>query len=157
MPQPRKSPDRRQRTATKDLGKVRALPALQVRSMVQAADDRWPAGVQAEWVELWQSPIVSQFRDTDVPALRRLFDYRSALERAQAAFDAEPTSVGSTGQPVLSPWAAEIHRIEAQIQKLEDRFGLTPLSRLRLGVIVEEGVSLATRNQQLLEAFRKSS
>ena len=157
MPQPRKPADRRQRTVTKDLGKVTALPAVRQRGLAELVDPAWPAAVQAEWVELAQSPIAAHFRDTDQPALRRLFDYRAALERARIAFEVEPTSVGSTGQPVLSPWAAEIHRIESQIQKLEDRFGLTPLSRLRLGVIVEEGVSLAARNQQLLEAFRQSA
>lgn len=57
------------------------------------------------------------------------------------------------GQPVLSPWAAEIHRLESVISKLEDRFGLTPLARLRLGVSFEEGVSLAARNAQLLQGL----
>lgn len=155
---PEKKPtNRRQGRGTRDAGAVVALPPKQSALLARQVDPSWPATVQSAWVELWQSPLAGHVRDTDQPALRRLFDYRAALVRAQVAFDAEPTSVGSTGQPVLSPWAAEIHRLEGQIQKLEDRFGLTPLSRLRLGVTFEEGVSLAQRNSQLLQAFRAAN
>lgn len=57
----------------------------------------------------------------------------------------------------MSPWAQEIHRLEAAVSKLEERFGLTPMARLKLGVTYEEGVSLAHRNAQLLQAFREGN
>jgi Phage terminase, small subunit len=145
----------RQRGArTKDVGAVVALVPAQQSPMVAGADLAWRDEVRESWAELWSSPLAGQFRPTDVPALKRLFAYRSQLAEAQDRYAEEPTALGSMGQPVLSPWAAEVHRLEATVQKLEDRFGLTPMSRLRLGVTYEEGVSLASRNSQLLEAFR---
>jgi hypothetical protein len=83
-----------------------------------------------------------------------LFEYRHELADAQARYRAEPLVEGSTGQPVLSPFAAEVHRLEGVIAKLEDRFGLTPLARLRLGVTLEEGKSLASRNAALLAEWK---
>jgi hypothetical protein len=134
---------------------VLALPVQGVQAA--AGDLAWRDDVREAWGELWSSPLAGHFRPIDVPALRRLFGYRSRLLDAIKRFEADPESSGSMGQAVLSPWAAEVHRLEATVQKLEDRFGLTPMSRLRLGVTYEEGVSLATRNAQLLEAFRRGN
>lgn len=155
MPTPKKTPERRQRGArTKDVGNVVALASKAVSPAVASADLNWQPVVVEAWAELWSSPLAGLIRPTDLPALRRLFDLRNRLIWAYDAYDENPTTTGSMGQSVLSPFAAEAHRLEAEIEKLEDRFGLTPLARLRLGVTFEEGVSLASRNAQLLEAFR---
>ena len=74
---------------------------------------------------------------------------------ADEQFDLEPIVVGSTGQPTMSPWAAERHRLMAAIDKLEDRFGFSPLARLRLGVQFEEGVNLAGRNAELIAKLQQ--
>ena len=154
MPAQRKPAERRQRGArTKDVGSVVVLAP----KSGPPAPLEWRNEVQAEWVELWSSPMTQVFKPTDLPVLRRLFDYRSRLAEALERFDAEPESVGSMGQPVVSPWAAEIHRLESTIEKLEDKCGLSPMARLRLGITFEEGVSLASRNAQLLEAFRQAN
>jgi hypothetical protein len=158
MPQPRKPADRRQRgDRTKDIGVVRALPS--VAPVVPAPDTTWRAEVVEAWNDFWCSPLAGPnvLRPTDAPALRRLFVYRSRLLDALDSMDVEPIVSGSTGQPTMSPWAAEIHRLESAVSKLEERFGLTPMARLKLGVTYEEGVSLAHRNAQLLQAFRESN
>lgn len=155
MPQPRKPVERRQRGArTKDVGTVARLPVALAASAPLPAE-HWAPPVAEGWHEFWSSPLADPkvLKPTDVPALRRLFELRHQLELARERFDAEPEVAGSMGQPVLSPWAAEIHRLESVISKLEDRFGLTPLARLRLGVSFEEGVSLAARNAQLLQGL----
>jgi hypothetical protein len=149
----KKPVERRQRGArTKDVGQVIALAPAQQAAQYPLPDDGWLPEVAEAWHEFMSSPLAGPkvFKSTDLPALRRLFRYRDRLLHASLQFEEQPTTTGSMGQDVLSPWAAEIHRIEAEIQKLEDRFGLTPLT-------FEEGVGLATRNQKLLEAFHKQA
>jgi P27 family predicted phage terminase small subunit len=155
MAPPKKPADRRQRSNSKDVGAVVVLPSSVVASMATPAL-HWRPEVAEAWHELWSSPLAGIIKPTDVPALKRLFEYRHSLLHAQEQFEADPVGTGSMGQEVLSPWATEVHRLEGVIEKLEDRFGLTPMSRLRLGVTFEEGVSLANRNAQLLEAFKQS-
>lgn len=163
MPAPKKPDERRQRGRSRGGAhpstgaEVVPIGPTQVVSSVAAADLAWRDEVQEQWAELWSSPLSGVVKPTDLPALRRLFLYRSKLLDAQDRFDEEPMVPGSMGQPVMSPWAAEVHRLEATVQKLEDRCGLTPMSRLRLGITFEEGVSLAQRNAQLIEAFRQAS
>jgi hypothetical protein len=122
-----------------------------------AADLGWPDVVQQAWAEFWSSPLADPriMKPTHLPALRRLFDLRARLIHADEQFDLEPVVVGSTGQPTMSPWAAERHRLMAAVDKLEDRFGFSPLACLRLGVTFEEGVSLAGRNAELLAKLQQ--
>lgn len=156
MPRDRKPADRRQPgSKTSDVGVVRVLPSH--APALPAPEPHWRPQVTESWNDFWSSPLAGPqvTKPTDAPALRRLFDGRHRLLVAFDAFDEEPIVVGSTGQPTMSPWAAEIHRLEAMVSKLEDKFGLTPLARLKLGVTFEEGVSLATRNADLLRSFQE--
>ena len=58
-------------------------------------------------------------------------------------------SVGSTGQQVVHPAAKLLQDIETKLVPLEDRLGLNPESRLRLGISsVESQSKLATFLQQ---------
>ena len=45
---------------------------------------------------------------------------------------------GSKGQPVLNPLYQEARRLRSEVLALEERFGLNPLARLKLGVTVLE-------------------
>jgi len=153
----RKPAERRQPySKTADMGVVRVLPSAM--PMVPTPAPTWAPEVSEAWNDFWSSPLAGPqvMKPTDAPALRRLFDLRNRLLWALTAMDDEPIVVGSTGQPTMSPWAAEIHRLEGAVSRLEDKFGLTPLARLKLGVTYEEGVSLAHRNSALLEAFRQA-
>lgn len=152
----KKPVDRRQnRSSTKELGLVLA-PSSSVQ--IPSADVRWRAEVVESWNDLWTSPMAAPkvLQASDAFALRRLFTFRHRLLEALDAVDAEPIVLGSMGQPTLSPWAQEVHRLEAALSKLEDKFGLTPMARMRLGVSFEEGVNLAQRNALLLDAFRNA-
>lgn len=157
MAPPKKPAERRQRRNTADVGKVSALPVRVAAGIMPPADLSWPDELQQAWSEFWSSPLAGPaiLKPTDVPALRRLFDLRARLVHADEQFDLEPLVVGSTGQSVMSPWAAERHRLLAAIEKLEDRFGFSPMARLRLGVTFEEGVSLAGRNAELLAKLQQ--
>ena len=116
-------------------------------------DTEWSPMMAAEWSALWESQLASNYMPSDLPGLRRLFALRSQLERALDRAGDEPEVAGSMGQKKLSPWFDEAHKLESAIQKLEDRYGLTPMARLRLGITLVEGQSLAARNRELLEAF----
>ena len=156
---PKKPAERRHNSKTKDVGAVVALAPAQMARQYPMPEPGWLPEVVEAWHEFFSSPLAGPkvFKSTDLPALVRLFKYRDRLVHVMAQFEEQPTTTGSMGQDVLSPWAQEIHRLEAEIQKLEDRFGLTPLARLRLGVTFEEGIGLATRNQKLLEAFHQQA
>ena len=149
----KKPADRRHNRNTRDMGLV-LVPSSSVQ--IPPADIRWRAEVVESWNDLWASPMAGSkvLQPSDAFALRRLFTYRHRLLEALDAVDQEPIVSGSMGQPTLSPWAQEVHRLEAALSKLEDKFGLSPMARMRLGVSFEEGVNLQARNRQLLDAFR---
>jgi hypothetical protein len=53
---------------------------------------------------------------------------------------------------VLNPLLKHVAALDGEIRQLEDRFGLTPLARLRLGVTFGEAHrSLADLNRALIE------
>jgi P27 family predicted phage terminase small subunit len=57
---------------------------------------------------------------------------------------------GSKGQQVLNPLARAVATFDAEIRALEDRFGLTPQARARLGVVFGEAHrSLEQINREL--------
>jgi hypothetical protein len=46
------------------------------------------------------------------------------------------TVLGSQGQPVINPMLAHAMVLQKEIRALEDRLGLNPAARLRLGVLL---------------------
>jgi hypothetical protein len=151
----KKPPDRRHNRHTRDLGVVVAFPE---RASVPAPQAHWADATIEGWNDFWLSMMAGPqvLKVTDHPALRRLFDMRDRLAKAMAAFDADPVVEGSMGQQALSPWAQEVHRLEAAVDKLETHFGLTPLARMKLGVTFEHGRDLTRQNADLMAAFRAS-
>jgi P27 family predicted phage terminase small subunit len=87
------------------------------------------------WHEFWSSPLAKVVNPgTDIAALERLFTLYDDRERARRACKGEWLVRGSQGQPRLNPLASLIAQCDAEIRQLEDRFGLSPRSRLQLGV-----------------------
>jgi hypothetical protein len=110
------------------------------------------AASAASWRDLWTSPLAATFVESDVPALRRLWDLCD--ERARVARVARKSRLvaGSKDQPVLSPLIGYVASLDAEIRQLEDRFGLTPKARLALGVQLGEAHrSLSDLNRAFLE------
>lgn len=96
----------------------------------------WLEQTSSDWLELWTSVLAQAYLPaTDLPALRRLFSLRDERERAVRAYRRKRTSEGSTGQTVVNPVAATISTMDTQITALEDRFGLNPSARLKLGIV----------------------
>lgn len=90
------------------------------------------------WTAFWTSPLASLVLASDMPALRRLWLLYEERERAHRAYAAERSTTGSMEQLVVNPFAREIQSLDARIEKLEAQFGLTPASRMRLGISVGE-------------------
>lgn len=128
----KKPSERRQRVnRPREIG----LVEVSAEVIVPPADSRWLLATREAWREYWSSPIagVVEVR-SDLVALRRLFGSYDEHERGLRAFRRQRFVVGSQGQPRLSPLADHLARLDTSIRALEDRFGLTPSARLKLGV-----------------------
>ena len=150
MPVPPKPGDRRQRRNTRELGVVMSVPT---RSAPVPAP---PAGLLVStrnvWAAFWASEQASLVMPADHPALLRLFTLLDERERCARAASKRRLIEGSQGQPVLNPLLKHVAALDGEIRQLEDRFGLTPLARLRLGVTFGEAHrSLADLNRALVE------
>lgn len=103
------------------------------------------------WTTFFESPVAGLVdRHSDLPALGRLFVFYDEAGRADRAFRKQPFIEGSQGQPVVNPMGGRSLALEPHIRALEDRFGLSPLARLKLGVKFGEAArSLDELNRSL--------
>ena len=158
----RKPPDRRHNTKTKDV--VVELVPGPTGPTVPASPDRWLEETESEWDAFWlDDQLVSVVRDTHKPALVRLFDWRDRLRRAwdqadelREAVGDEHFVAGSTGQVRANPLYERAEKaealalqIEGRVEAMEDRFGLTPGSLLKLGVSFQKKQNLEQLNAAL--------
>lgn len=96
----------------------------------------------AVWRSFWRSPLGGAVDYAgDGPALRRwitLVSNRDALlaQFGPGEWDEPLTVMGSTGQTVLNPLLKFEERLSREIMQYEDRFGMTPLGRMRLGIAI---------------------
>lgn len=87
------------------------------------------------WDAFWDDPMLAPLvRNADMPALVSLFELYDERERAWRAYRSERAVTGSTGQLVVNPFGKHALALQSQIDKLEERFGITPASRLKLGI-----------------------
>jgi P27 family predicted phage terminase small subunit len=127
----KKPADVRQRRGTSDVGSVVVAPVRQV----PAADVAWRETTVERWVIFWGSPLASQVEPSDEGAFRRLFKLYDEIERMWEAIEVTGRVVeGSQGQPRPNPLYKQVQEFQAEARQLEDRFGLSPMSRLRLGI-----------------------
>jgi P27 family predicted phage terminase small subunit len=103
------------------------------------------------WVAFWRSPTARLVQaDTDLPALIRLWSLYDEHERCYRASREDRLVLGSQGQYVLNPLYRQMVTLETEIRNLEDRFGLSPMARLKLGVTFGDAArSLADINANL--------
>jgi P27 family predicted phage terminase small subunit len=147
---PPKPAQRRQGTARRDLGLVEApavpdIPAPP-RGLLKTTREAWAA--------FWSSPVAAAVdRVSDLATLVRLFELRDERERCWRAVRSERLVLGSKGQPALNPLCRRVSTLDREITALEDRFGLSPLARLKLGVQFHEAArSLEELNRLLARA-----
>lgn len=137
MPVPPKPPERRQRRNAPGPG-AQLAPTQDAWAGIPAPNAEWPAPIVEAWRAYWDSDLAATVLPTDLLALRRLYGLYTRLEKATHVLEAEPWVEGSKGQRRRNPVEATFTPLMAEIRQLEDRFGLSPLARLRLGVTLGE-------------------
>lgn len=111
------------------------------------------AATKRDWDSFWTSPLrATVVLESDMPAVVRLFALRDEYERVRREFRKNRIVAGSQGQAVLNPLGAFMLQVAKEIRALEDRFGLSAVSRLRLQVELNEASkSLDELNRRMAE------
>lgn len=131
---PKKPADRRQGRGTADMGLVEATRVVEIPDPPHPAGSRLRAETVVAWESFWRSELASLAKESDHPALVRLFRMYDMRASFEAMVLAQPMVAGSKGQPRVNPITSEIASLDSRIVALEDRFGLSPAARLKLGV-----------------------
>lgn len=105
------------------------------------------------WAAFWRSPVSAVVTEADHPALRRWIELVDLREQMLGVAREEPMVSGSTGQKRAHPFWGEVRSLESDISKLEAQFGMTPASRMKLGVSLGQArKSLAEMNAEIMKA-----
>lgn len=132
MPGPAPKPaDERQRRNKRDIGQL--VPIESARILPKPPDGLL-AITKVAWEGFWLTPLAQLITAADRPALDRLFGLYDELDRIWRFARKHRMVTGSQGQEVLNPLYKEADSLRGEIRALEDRFGLTPMARLKLGV-----------------------
>lgn len=130
----RKSPEQRLRSNSPELGVIDGDVEVLAPAPPHPATQELLAETVEAWEEFWASELARLVNRSDRPALARLFRMYDMRERMERVHAEQPFVEGSTGQLVSHPAAKEIASLDGRILALEDRFGITPMARLKLGV-----------------------
>lgn len=96
-------------------------------------------GAQRRWREFWKSAVsLAVDMAADGEAIHRWIHDVSERERLQPLADKTPLVKGSTGQLVKNPLYGVIDGLDRAIAHAEEHFGMTPLSRMRLGLVATQ-------------------
>jgi len=134
---PRRKPaSARQNRETRDIGLVRQQTGKVPECPPMADGTAMLPATREAWAAFWASDVAGLVVDADVPALGRLFGLYDLRDRMMRAYLSEPFAAGSTGQLKIHPAGTEVASLDARILQLEDRFGITPAGRLKLGIVL---------------------
>ena len=113
----------------------------------------WTPEVLQEWQLFWASDVAAAVSQSDIPSLIRLFDLRAMEQDYREQAQKEPLVTGSKGQPVQNPLLKVADTFRAEIRQLEDRYGLNPAARAKLGIDNSKlQTSLLDLNSRIAEA-----
>src|SRR3990167_8527540 len=150
MPRPRKSAPLRANRETRDFG---VIPTTQQRPAhpIPLQPRGLLSGQRQSWADYWSSPLARILVPaTDAPALARLWTLYDERARMYRGIRRHRIVVGAKGQPRGDPLYAQMAALDSAIAALERQFGMTPKSRLELGVVLGDAArSLADLNDEL--------
>tara|TARA_R110000822_G_scaffold15559_3_gene53596 strand:- start:846 stop:1286 length:441 start_codon:yes stop_codon:yes gene_type:complete len=93
------------------------------------------------WNEIWSAGRTA-YQTTDSHIIERYVSLLARREDLLEMIESEGwLSLGSTGQQIIHPAAKLLEQTEGKLVPLEDRLGLNPESRLRLGISSVESKS----------------
>lgn len=126
-------------------------------------NDRWGLDTTAQWHEFWSSALTQVLIQTDIPALRRLFDLYDIYERTMDLMfsGVMADNDGSGGLLFLGevhPAVRQLDILAKQIERLEERFGVTPLVRAKLGLTIgdlQRAESMSTHTSPVPQPSRR--
>jgi P27 family predicted phage terminase small subunit len=119
---------------------------------------RCPAGLQPgaqrRWRAYWSAPVAAAVDlRSDAEAVERWVHCVSERERLQPLADKTPLVKGSTGQLVANPLYGVINGLSREIERLEEHLGMTPLARMRLGLVqTQRDIGVADLRRRLERA-----
>ena len=101
------------------------------------------------WDEVWDAGREAYNVRTDGNVIARYAEMTDRRESLLRVLGSEGwTTVGSSGQIVAHPAARLVAEVDSKLQALEDRLGLNPEARIRLGIATVEQKS---RLQEFLD------
>jgi P27 family predicted phage terminase small subunit len=92
----------------------------------------------AAWEAYWASDVAQVASEVDLPLIRRLFQMYEAYEQALQVVRKATVVKNPRGDMRLNPLADYAFKLSAQILRVEEELGLTPLARQRLGIALAE-------------------
>lgn len=106
------------------------------------APKHWALATIASWEAFWSSDLIEFVHGVDVPGLQRLFTYYDMWVKTYEKWmsdierfgDGEILGVTMKNTAVVSPYIMQMDKLETMTLRLEERFGITPLVRARLGI-----------------------
>jgi P27 family predicted phage terminase small subunit len=105
------------------------------------------------WGRFWRSTVARSVDiDTDLPGLYRWIVAYDEWLRAAIAIRRRRVVRGSTGQPVISPVAAYMAQREAELERANAAFGLSPRTRAALGLMYGEAQLTAAKLNEMTRA-----
>jgi phage terminase small subunit len=117
----------------RDQGDAPPLPRSPYGAFLQGTKDRWST--------IWTSPVGALIdRESDLPWLERFIVYYDEWLRAMKGYRKARLVRGSKGQPVINPLGDQALKLERELVRQAEKFGWTPLDRMRLGISFGEAV-----------------
>lgn len=128
----------------------------------QAEIPKSPKGLLASsrkrWASFWQSAVAKAV-DTasDMHRIERWIRAVDEYERVGVVLRKQRVVRGSTGQLVMSPLAGYVKQLQDEIARAESELGMTPLSRMRLGIAYGQAQLTAAELNKALEGANEES
>jgi P27 family predicted phage terminase small subunit len=106
---------------------------------------------RAVWAEVWEAGGPNYVPKTDRYVIARYAELHERIADLRSIIEREGwVAAGSKGQDIQHPAARLLYDAEAKLTTLEDRLGLNPEARLRLGIS-------AIEKETKLDAFLKGA